>query len=357
MKIRHTKRSRELEAEVREINEFIEGHDLQHGVHHGYRRIFNCGDAPDFAWNKGGRLYSQGESYQQLSQADRLKMLIDGEPVVEIDIRASFLTILHALRGRHLDLSRDPYAVAGLPRNVIKAWITMTLGHDRFHTRWPREISKDWQEEHPGGEKLGKVHPVRKVQEAVLSALPVLADWPEQDLTCFDLMYLESEALSRTMLRLKRERARGLPERPRQHHRARCAGGCSRSNPEGGVRARDRGRAGPEGSTDQMAPLRSCGRRRPTGSTRRGRPSKVILQAGRFLVRASGGMTIRGRHSPPWESIRARPGQSSCLAIRNAPVLGTLGGSGWLVRSPGSPYKDRHGKQRMYYKNNSPCPN
>ena len=34
----------------------------------------------------------------------------------------------------------------------------------------------------------------------------MLADWPErQDLTCFDLMYLESEAVIRTMLRLKRE--------------------------------------------------------------------------------------------------------------------------------------------------------
>ena len=39
----------------------------------------------------------------------------------------------------------------------------------------------------------------------MIDALPVLADWPEQDLTCFDLMYLESEAIIRTMLRLKRE--------------------------------------------------------------------------------------------------------------------------------------------------------
>ena len=34
----------------------------------------------------------------------------------------------------------------------------------------------------------------------------MLADWPKQDLTCFDLTYLESEAITRTMLRLKRER-------------------------------------------------------------------------------------------------------------------------------------------------------
>ena len=85
-------------------------------------------------------------------------MVIDGQPVVEIDIRASFLTILHALREEPLDLSRDPYAIAGLPRSVVKAWINMTLGHDRFHTRWPKEIAKEYQKAH--GEKLGKAHPV-----------------------------------------------------------------------------------------------------------------------------------------------------------------------------------------------------
>jgi hypothetical protein len=201
-----TEQTRQLEAEVEEINEFIEEHDLRHGNHRGYRRIFNCGDAEDFAWNKGGRLYSVGEedSYQQLSKNDRLRMLIDGEPVVEIDITASFLTILHALRGERLDPSRDPYALPGLPRSVVKAWVNMTLGHHQFHTRWPKETAKEYLEEH--GEKLGKAYPVRQVQEAVISALPILADWPEQKLTCFDLMYLESEAVIRTMLRLQRER-------------------------------------------------------------------------------------------------------------------------------------------------------
>jgi hypothetical protein len=204
MKIPPTKRSRELEAEVREVNEFIEEHDLRHGAHHGYRRIFNCGDAPDFAWDKGGRLYSPGDSYRQHNQAERLKMLIDGEPVVEVDIRASFLTILHALRGEPLNLSRDPYDFAGLPRSVVKAWITMTLGHHQFHTRWPKEIADEYLEK--CGAKLGMAHPVRKVQEAVIDAFPVLTNWPEQKLTCFDLMYLESEAIIRAMLRLKRER-------------------------------------------------------------------------------------------------------------------------------------------------------
>jgi hypothetical protein len=205
LKLKPTEQTRRLEAEIRELNEFIAGHEITGGAFHGFLRIFNCGDMAGFAWNKGGRLYCRGESYQQLKPEERARMLIDGHPVVEIDIRSSFLTILHALRGQPLDLSRDPYDIPGLPRSLVKAWTTMTLGYDRFHTRWPAEIARDYSEEH-NGEKLGKAYPVRMVREAVLSALPVLADWPEQDLTCFDLMYLESEAVSRTMLRLKRER-------------------------------------------------------------------------------------------------------------------------------------------------------
>jgi hypothetical protein len=120
----------------------------------------------DTTWNKGGRLYSQGEdSYQRLHKDERLKMLIDGQPVVEIDVTASFLTILHARCGKPLDLSRDPYEIEGLPRSVVKTWVTMTLGHDKFHTRWPREISADYLEEH--GKKIGTVHPLRDVQQAV----------------------------------------------------------------------------------------------------------------------------------------------------------------------------------------------
>jgi hypothetical protein len=203
MKIVPTERSQELAAEVREINDFIQQHTLEGGTHHGYRRVFNCGDAESFAWNKGGRLYGQGENYQQLKKDQRLRMLIDGEPVAEIDVRASYLTILQALRRAPLYPFRDPYDVPGLPRDVVKAWVTMTLGHHGFHRRWPKDIADDYLKGH--GERLCTAHPVREVQRAVLTALPVLADWPEQTLTCFDLMFLESEAIVRTMLRLKRE--------------------------------------------------------------------------------------------------------------------------------------------------------
>jgi hypothetical protein len=48
-------------------------------------------------------------------------MLIDGQPVVEIDVTASFLS-LHARCGRPINLSRDPYSIEGLPQSVAKAW-------------------------------------------------------------------------------------------------------------------------------------------------------------------------------------------------------------------------------------------
>ena len=129
-------------------------------------------------------------------------MLIDGEAVVEIDVRASCLTILYALNGRRLEPTTDPYDIDGLPRNVVKMWIMVTLGHNKFPQRWPSEIRKDFQKD---GIEIGKSYPMRVVRDQVLKAHPVLADWPEQSVTCFDLMYLESAAVMNTMLRLMRE--------------------------------------------------------------------------------------------------------------------------------------------------------
>jgi hypothetical protein len=194
--------SRICEAEVKELNEFLYATQIEGGYHNGYRRIFNLGDQPEFCWNKGGRLYSLGEdSYQRLKQEDRLKMLLNGEPVVEIDISASYLTILYAKAGRCLDLSSDPYEIEGLPRSMVKSWVTMTLGHTRFHSRWPTEVAKGFRKK---GLEMGGQFTATKVGEQVIAKHPILADWPDRKLTCFDLMYLESKAVVRTMLELKR---------------------------------------------------------------------------------------------------------------------------------------------------------
>jgi hypothetical protein len=195
-----------LRSDVQEINTFLDGVQMEGGKHAGYRRIFNEGDRPDFNWNKGGRLYSVGdENYQRMKKRDRLQMRLDGQPVAEIDVKASFLTILYALHGQKLDFQRDPYEVPGVEREVVKQWVTMTLGFDRFHKRWPPEAKKDLEKDR--GRKLPFTAP--QVQAKVLERHPILKNWPEQKTSCFDLMFLESEAVVNTILRLKREH--GVP--------------------------------------------------------------------------------------------------------------------------------------------------
>ena len=81
----------------------------------------------------GGRLYSQHftDSYQVMSAEQRLKMTINGDPVAEIDIRASYLTIFLSLHGIQLP-EDDPYELPGLGpehRDAVKAWMVATFGN------------------------------------------------------------------------------------------------------------------------------------------------------------------------------------------------------------------------------------
>lgn len=206
----HTAQTDRLEQDVRDLNEFLSRHDIGGGIHRGYRRIFNEGDKTPYSWNKGGRLYSVGEdSYQSLKKGQRLKMMLDDEPVAEIDIRASYLTLLHGLWGMPFSAAeRDPYHVPHLPRAVVKAWVNMTIGHNKFHGRWPRGIAEDLRESGDESINTGK-YPMREITPIILAALPILKDWPQQPLSGFDLMYGESEAVIGTMLELMRKH--GVP--------------------------------------------------------------------------------------------------------------------------------------------------
>jgi len=194
-----------MEQDIKDLNEFLFRCEIGGGTHRGYRRIFNEGDKTPYRWNKGGRLYSAGDdSYQTLKKDQRLQMTLGGEPVAEIDIRASYLTLLHGLRGVPFDPNkRDPYRIGHLPRAVVKAWVTMTIGHAKFHRRWPRRTVQDLRE--TGEEGIDtKKYPVKQIAPIILDRLPILRDWPEQSLSGFDLMYRESVAVIGTMLELMR---------------------------------------------------------------------------------------------------------------------------------------------------------
>src|SRR4029077_10946523 len=137
----------------KELNAFMAQHVISGAMHKWFHRTFNMGDAEDFAWNKGGRLYSDGRgSYQNVPRPQRLKMTIDGERVCEIDIRASYLTILHARYNIPFAVSAevDPYQITGIPRNVVKAWVTVRFGTKSTRTRWPSEAIRRYAEDNSG---------------------------------------------------------------------------------------------------------------------------------------------------------------------------------------------------------------
>ena len=119
--------------------------------------------------------------------------------MVKIDINASYLTILHGIAGHPLPNKDDLYAIGSYNRVIVKAWITATIGHHGFHTRWPknaiREI-KDAGIDKPAELTMGLLQP------DILNHFPMLADWPSQKVTWADLMFTESEIIIGTMLEL-----------------------------------------------------------------------------------------------------------------------------------------------------------
>ena len=201
-----------LAKQVNDLNSFFADIQIEPaGDHYAFHRIFNEGDAPGFDWNKGGRLYSIGDSYQQRKSADRASIKLNGQPVIEIDIQASHLTILSALLRKPIDpTSSDPYQHPSIPRRILKGWVVMTLGHNRFHRAWSADMIADYHQRTGG--KLGNDYPIRNVREEALKLLPLLKDWESCPIRWGDLQFVESCAVVDTVHHLAMEH--GIPALP-----------------------------------------------------------------------------------------------------------------------------------------------
>ena len=225
MAFTHTALSRRLEGEVRELNEYLAQQQIEGGEHAGYIRIFQNGDQTGFRWNFGGRLYGTppAKNYQQLNKRDRkqlgqsrrtpgrLKMTINGEGVAEVDIRASYLTILRALHGAQLNLDRDPYILPGLGkkgRDAVKLWMVATLGSGKPIQRWPRELIADYEEE-KGRPFDRRTYSVKRIEVLAVKQYPLITQLQEpirgRVRNWADLMFFESQVMVGAMLDLKRD--------------------------------------------------------------------------------------------------------------------------------------------------------
>lgn len=118
--------------QVREQNAFAARHTVLGCPPPRWRRIYG----PD--WMLDGRWYALGANhYQGLSEDTRAGITINGEPTAEVDVSGSHLSIMHGLLGRELP-EGDLYHIDGLPRSVVKKWVTATLGKGSpLGPKWP----------------------------------------------------------------------------------------------------------------------------------------------------------------------------------------------------------------------------
>ncbi len=195
---------------VDEINAFLFGKEItalrnsdriHSRCHCGFKRIYNQGDLPGYNYNKGGRLYSIGGGYQNLSKAERATILIDGEETVEIDIRASHLVGLHAVSGCPLDPGIDPYHGLSVDRGITKMFIMQTVGSDKLPTRWSETAAESYAWENDG-RCLYCDHPFKAIKSAVLMKFPIFKNWAASKIRWGDLQFNEAEVIIGTVYHL-----------------------------------------------------------------------------------------------------------------------------------------------------------
>lgn len=200
MKLSSFPRSQQIINDITAINDFLSTSTYEGMVFTGLRRLFNEGDRDNFDFNLGGRLYPSGSlGYMGMNSQERALIKINQEAITEIDINASYLTILHALKGIAMPDAEDMYAIGGLPREVVKKWFSINLGSDAFHTRWLKGNVGEFKE-------AGVAHKswmtVKAVEKVVLEHFPLMRDWPKQQVRWSNLMFIESEVIISTMQEL-----------------------------------------------------------------------------------------------------------------------------------------------------------
>ncbi len=129
----------------------------------------------------------------------RSQIKINGESVVEIDINASYLTIMHGLKQQPLPNRADIYAIGDLPREVVKKWFAISFGVKKFHRQWLQGNVKDLKENCPDYRTWMTA---KVVEQAVLEYFPFMVDWSSGDIGWSNLMFIESEIIIGTMLEL-----------------------------------------------------------------------------------------------------------------------------------------------------------
>ena len=192
--IADTHKTEALAAQVHRLNKYLSQQTLTGGCFEGYRRSFSNGELAGFDWNQGGRLYAVSNSYQHLSGERRAAMQINGEPVVEVDVSASHLSIYMGEMGHRASDGIDLYAIDGMSRAAVKQYIASSFGLAKLITKWPTTADAEVV-----------AFDVVDVREAVCDAIPCLESLADSGLDWSTLQFLEAEALIEAMESLHKQ--------------------------------------------------------------------------------------------------------------------------------------------------------
>jgi hypothetical protein len=216
---RDTPEAQRMRNDIAELNAHFAAHQLEGARHIGWVAKFHGASPDKYMLNRGGRLYSQppmpATNYQNMPQEQRLKLRLDGEPVSEIDISGSFLTIFYAAHGKRIernDAYRDIVGPDAIDRAIVKFWVNASFGNRSLISKWSAGLKKEFAKKHRerGWTIDSKKYPVSSVREKTLACHPLLGQWgtktsPNMPWSFGHLMFREARVIISSMLRLARE--------------------------------------------------------------------------------------------------------------------------------------------------------
>lgn len=193
-----------LTKQVSDLNAYLEKHQFSLAHTPQFKRTFHNGDDFNFDYDQGGRLYCISEdNYQSMPQSERVDILIDHEPCVEVDVNSSFLLIFHWLCGAKFDVTSDPYIIDGIERMVTKKLLVSRFGSEGWPSRWPRGFKDEYSS--ATGRDLTKKYKLKETVDQIQTALPILSKVDQSKNGWAQLQYWESEAVFGAMQNLKNE--------------------------------------------------------------------------------------------------------------------------------------------------------
>ncbi|NVK56900.1 MAG: hypothetical protein HWE26_14950 [Alteromonadaceae bacterium] len=188
------------EEEVARISAIYSQHDFAPIDQPRVLRIFNNADSPQFQLDQGGRLYVSSSDDWINNKEVRRGIRIDREPTVQVDISSCFIAILHGLLGFPFDPTKDYYSVDGLPRPVVKSYVTRRLGAGHRLKKWHSGAVKELSDGQGGS--YAKQYKYADLHEPIEAALPILLAAEEGGINSLRLQYEEAEMMVATILEL-----------------------------------------------------------------------------------------------------------------------------------------------------------